>query len=470
MKIIIVGAGFTGTQLAKRLIDEKNDIILIDRDEDIVRHVSNRLDCMVMQADGNSLATLQEAGIAEADALVAVTGTDELNMITCSLVNSLYPSVLKIARVRNYDYYLNSAKDDNSSKHLYGIDFMIHPDVEAAEAISAAIEHGAVTEVVDLENTDYELVLLNIEKHSPFNEQTVQSIRHLTDIPFLVAYIENNGVSAMPSGATVIHENDRVGLLTAKSNVTALLTVCGTTIREFRKIAILGAGKIGTSVAEKLVVREKTNILSRFLDIRKKITRKIVMIDPDDQLTKEAAERFPSVNVFRADIADEGIIEEENLSSYNLIIAASHNHEKNMISSAYLKSLGAERTVCLVASSSYATIARNIGIDVAVPIRDTIIDSIISHLRGKSVSSIHTISDSGLELEEIQISEKASVINKTLKEISEPGLFLILLYCPKDSDKYVIPDGNTKLEIGDKIILIVNTKDDKRIMGKFGIQ
>ena len=96
MKIIIVGAGFTGTQLAKRLIDEKNDIILIDRDEDIVRHVSNRLDCMVMQADGNSLATLQEAGIAEADALVAVTGTDELNMITCSLVNSLYPSVLKI--------------------------------------------------------------------------------------------------------------------------------------------------------------------------------------------------------------------------------------------------------------------------------------------------------------------------------------------------------------------------------------
>lgn len=274
----------------------------------------------------------------------------------------------------------------------------------------------------------------------------------------------------MPSGATVIHENDRVGLLTAKSNVTALLTVCGTTIREFRKIAILGAGKIGTGVAEKLVVREKSNILSRFLDIRKKMTRKIVMIDPDDQLTKEAAERFPEISVFRADIADEGIIEEENLSSYNLIIAASHNHEKNMISSAYLKSLGAERTVCLVASSSYATIARNIGIDVAVPIRDTIIDSIISHLRGKGVSSIHTLSDSGLELEEIQISEKASIIDKTLKEIAEPGLFLILLYCSKDSDKYVIPDGNTKLEIGDKIILIVNTKDDKRIMGKFGIQ
>lgn len=470
MKIIIVGAGFTGTQLAKRLIDEKNDIILIDRNEDLVRHVSNRLDCMVMQADGNSLSTLQEAGIAEADALVAVTGTDELNMITCSLVNSLYPSVLKIARVRNYDYYINSAKDDNSSKHLYGIDFMIHPDVEAAEAITAAIEHGAVTEVVDLENTDYELIQLYVEKDSPLREQTIQSIRQLTTIPFLVAYVEKNGVSSMPSGATIIHENDRIGILTAKSNVTALLTICGTRIQEFRKIAILGAGKIGTGVAEKLVVHEKSNFLSRFLDIKKKISRKIIMIDSDDKLTKEAAERFPEINVFRADIADESIIDEENLSSYDLIIAASHNHEKNMISSAYLKSLGAERTVCLVTSSSYATIARNIGIDVAIPIRDTIIDSIISHLRGKGVSSIHTISDSGLELEEIQISEKASITDKPLKEIAEPGLFLILLYCQKDSEKYVIPDGNTKLEQGDKIILIINTKDDNRVMGKFGIQ
>ena len=143
MKIVIVGAGFTGTQLAKRLINGKNDVVLIDNDETTVRHASNRLDCNVIQADGNNLDTLEEAGIENADALVCVTSNDEVNMITCSLVDSVYPNVLKIARVRNYAYYMNTStatqkhatKLSNENRHLYGIDFMVHPDVEAAEAI-----------------------------------------------------------------------------------------------------------------------------------------------------------------------------------------------------------------------------------------------------------------------------------------------------------------------------------------------
>ncbi|MBR7064152.1 MAG: NAD-binding protein, partial [Treponema sp.] len=155
MKIVIVGAGFTGAQLAKNLINEKNTVSLIDNNEDTVRHVSNRLDCTVMFADGNNLQTLEEAGIAKADALVCVTDNDEVNMITCSLVDAVYPDVLKIARVRNYAYYVNTAEakqthaDSFSGKQrpLYGIDFMIHPDVEAAEAIVNAVENGAIGDV-----------------------------------------------------------------------------------------------------------------------------------------------------------------------------------------------------------------------------------------------------------------------------------------------------------------------------------
>jgi len=174
MKIIIIGAGFTGTQLARRLISEKNDVTLIESNEETVRHALNRLDCMVVQAEGNNLATLQDAGIAKADALVAVTESDELNMITCSLVDSVYPNIIKIARVRNDDYYANSAgKDDDTKKDstrpLYGIDFMVHPDIEAAEAIVGAVEHGAVTDVVDFENCDFELVSLYIEEKNARN-------------------------------------------------------------------------------------------------------------------------------------------------------------------------------------------------------------------------------------------------------------------------------------------------------------
>ena len=174
MKIVIVGAGFTGTQLAKRLINGKNDVVLIDNDETTVRHASNRLDCNVIQADGNNLDTLEEAGIETADALVCVTSNDEVNMITCSLVDSVYPNILKIARVRNYAYYANTSaatqkhasKLAGENRHLYGIDYMIHPDVEAAEAIVAAVEHGAITDSLQFDNSSYELIRVTVEKGS----------------------------------------------------------------------------------------------------------------------------------------------------------------------------------------------------------------------------------------------------------------------------------------------------------------
>ncbi|MBQ4434217.1 MAG: NAD-binding protein [Bacteroidales bacterium] len=139
MKIIIIGAGFTGTQLAKLLVNGKNDVVLIENNEELARHVSSRIDCEVITANGNNLSVLEDAGIATADALICVTSSDEVNMITCSLVDSVYPDVLKIARVRNYSYYSETA--DASKKHaetikekhrpLYGIDFIVHPDIVA---------------------------------------------------------------------------------------------------------------------------------------------------------------------------------------------------------------------------------------------------------------------------------------------------------------------------------------------------
>ena len=120
MKIVIVGAGFTGVQLAKLLINEKNQVALIDNNEDTIRHASNQLDCTVVCADGNNLETLESVGIHKADALVCVTSSDEVNMITCSLVDAVYPDLLKIARVRNYAYYVNTASAEKKHSDTFG--------------------------------------------------------------------------------------------------------------------------------------------------------------------------------------------------------------------------------------------------------------------------------------------------------------------------------------------------------------
>ncbi len=476
MKIVIIGAGFTGVQLAKRLINGKNDVVLIDNDEEIVRHASNRLDCDVIQADGNNLTTLEDAGLAKADALVCVTSSDEVNMITCSLVDSVYPNLLKIARVRNYAYYVNTA--DAAQKHagefgknhrpLYGIDYMIHPDVEAADAIVNAVEHGALTDSIPF-GDNYELVRIPVEAGSPVDGQILQNIRTLTQKPILIAYIESAGETSLPSGSTVIKAEDCLGILARKEDIPDFLRLCGSKIKKLNKIALIGAGRIGTIVAERLI-RKKQSLFGRILGIQKKISQDFVIIDNDDAQAKQASERFPDVKVFRADATDETFLQEEGIDKFDLVICTTHNHEMNIVMAAFIESLGVNNSICLVSSSAFVEIAHKLEIEVAVPLRDTVVDSIMSHLRGSSVTGIHTVTDGTLEILEITVSEKSQVIGKTLKDIAENGKFLILMVQKQGESNYIIPNGNTELSLGDNLVLITTSEDNQHILEKFGAE
>lgn len=476
MKIVIIGAGFTGVQLARRLINGKNDVVLIDNDEEIVRHASNRLDCDVICADGNSLETLENAGIAKADALVCVTSNDEVNMITCSLVDSVYPDLLKIARVRNYAYYTKN--EDATRRHsenftvnhrpLYGIDYMVHPDVEAAEAVVHAIEHGAVTDSIQFDNAPYELLRITVEKDSKFDGVALQNIRKFTDKRFLVAYLESGGNTSLPSGSTILRAGDCVGILMERANLSEFLGLCGAETKDVRKIALVGAGRIGTIVAEKLIHTERRNIFTKMLSFRKKVARDFIIVDSDETLAKAAAERFPNAKVFRADLTDEAFLKEEGLNKVDLVICATHNYEMNIVLAAYLESLGVQNSISIVSSSAFGDIARKIGIEVAVPIRDAVIDSIMSHLHGKSVTGIHTVNDGTLEIAEITITENSAVTGKMLKDISEPGKFLILMGMKKNTESYTIFGGMTVLDAGDKIVLITTSADNQHVLEKFG--
>lgn len=475
MKIVIIGAGFTGTQLAKRLINGKNDVVLIDNDEETIRHASNRLDCTVLNADGNNLATLESVGIDKADALVCVTSSDEVNMITCSLVDAVYPKLLKIARVRNYAYYVNTADAEQkhsetfSSNHrpLYGIDFMIHPDVEAAQAIVNAVEHGAITDAVPFGESGFELTRVTIERGSALEGQMLQNVRKLIDKPVLIAYVESGGITSLPSGGTILKAEDSLGLLMKKSDLQEFLKLCGSKMHEMKKIALLGAGRIGTIVAEKLIHRKKS-FFSKIFGWQAKLTNEFAIIDSDEALTKAAAEQFQGAKVLRADITDESFVKEEGLQNYDLIICATQNYELNMVLAAYMESLGIKNSICLVSTSAFADIARKIGVEVAVPIRDSVVDSIMSHLRGQSVTGIHTVNDGALEIVEIVIPNDSSVVGKSLKEIAESGKFLILVIQKAGTSQYVIPTGNTTIETGDKIVIITTAIDNQHVLDKFG--
>lgn len=475
MKIVIVGAGFTGIQLAKLLINEKNQVAIIDNDEKTIRHASNQLDCTVVCADGNNLETLESVGIAKADALVCVSSSDEVNMITCSLVDNVYPNVLKIARVRNYAYYINTAKatkkhsNDFSGKHrpLYGIDCMIHPDVEAADAIVQAVENGAIGSVVTFENSALEIARITIEEDSIFNGISLKEIRSKTEIKFLIAYIEQKGETSLPSGNTIINSGDTVGILAEKSDISKILELCGNSQKQLKKVCLIGAGRIGTIVADKLIP-SNLNGISKFLSsFSSKHSQDFVIIENDEVLAKAAAERFPDARVLCADASDENFLREEGITSSDLVICTTHNHELNMVLSAYLESLGVRQSISLVSSSSFVTVADKLGVDVAIPLRDSVVDSIMSHLRGKSVKEIHTITNGKLEVVECEISSNSKIKDKTLKEISNPGTFLVLMIKKIGQNEYSIVDGNTQVRQNDRIVLISEAENSKKVLSYF---
>jgi trk system potassium uptake protein TrkA len=477
VKIVIVGAGFTGVQLAKLLVNEKNTVALIDNDEENVRHVSNQLDCTVLFADGNNLKTLEEAGIAKADALVCVTSSDEINMITCSLVDAVYPDIIKIARVRNYAYYLNSTSavknhaESFSGKHrpLYGIDYMIHPDVEAADAIVQAVQNGAVSNVLAFDDCDYELTRMTVEPGSALAGQKLQNVRSLTDRHFLIAYVEQDNRTSLPSGNTTLENGCSIGMLVSKNDTGKLLELCGSKQKELKKIALIGAGRIGSIVAEKIIHPEKKSFIWRLFSGRTlKRAQDFVIIDSDETLAKAASEKFPDARIFRADATDEAFLREEGITSFDLAICATHNHEMNMVLAAYLESLGVGQTVSLVTSSAFASIARKLGVDVPVPLRDAVIDSIMSHLRGNSVKEIHTVTTGDLEIMECVLPGDSKAINKTLKDIADPGIFLVLLVKKFDSSAYEIPVGNTVLNSGDHVVFITQAEKNGEVVKFFG--
>ena len=473
MRIVIIGAGFTGIQLAKLLVNEKNQVALIDNDEDVIRHASNQLDCTVLCADGNSLDTLEDVGIAKADALVCVTSSDEVNMITCSLVDAVYPEITKIARVRNYAYYVNTASAQKKhstnfggkKRPLYGIDYMIHPDVEAAEAIVQAVKNGAIGSVVSFNDSEHVIARIVVAKGSQLDGITLKDIRSKVEVPFLIAYIENDGKTSLPFGDTLISAGTTIGALVSKSDLTQLTQICGATQNALNKIALIGAGRIGTIVTERLLKSNKNSILPKFLSsLATKKTQEFTIIDKDEEIAKTAAEKFPEAKVMNADASDEVFLKEEGITSYDLAICCTHNHEMNMILAAYLESLGVKQTVSLVASSAFAQISEKLGIDVSVPLRDTVVDSIMSHLRGKSVKEIHTVTNGQLEIVECEVTLNSKANGKYLKEIADPGKFLVLMNKLSGTSEYKISNGNTKLSVGDNVVLITVAEESKKIL------
>ncbi|MBO7721193.1 MAG: NAD-binding protein [Kiritimatiellae bacterium] len=476
MKIFVIGAGFTGTQLARELIAERNEVVLIDNDPENVRHAGDQLDCTVLEADGNNLETLERAGIARADACVTTTGDDEVNMITCSLVDAVYPEIKKIARVRNYAYYTaaDTARRRVKTAHpdarpLYGIDTMLNPDVEASTAIASAMEHGAVGDVIELDG-GYGIATLSVGEGSPLAGLSLRRLATLEGWNFLVAFVESNGELALPVGDTVLNQGDRIGVVTPLSGVSTVVSFTKSQKGELNRVVLFGADRVGSLLLARRARKRSSNWLKQLGVPSVSRDAEFLVVDRDAARCREIVEKHPDVRTFCGDVTDENLLNEEDLFGCDLLVAASGNHELNLVTAAYMKSRGVGKAIALTANSSYGEIARKLGVDVAVPMRGTVVDAVMGHLRGRHVQSVHSVCNRRFEIIEGDVAPKSDAAGRKLSELMEKcgGEALVLLHRARGGGVCEVPRGGTVLRPGERVVVIVRGRDAKAAGRFFG--
>jgi trk system potassium uptake protein TrkA len=483
MRIIIAGAGLTGVQLARRLVDEKHDVSIIESNEERARHVSNRLDCMVRHDEGNSISALEEAGIAKADALVCVTDSDEVNIIICGLA-ARYPHVLKIARVRNDEYVRGNFQNQlGKETNALGIDMFVHPDVEAARSVLDAIEHGAIGDVLTFAGTSYEFGSIDIGAGSLFDGVALADFRKVLAGESLVTLLERSGECILPKGSTTLGAGDRIYLLAKEAVLDEGFRLAGRIEKPIKKIGIVGGGRLGTLIASgllrgdsresgderrlqpkksggKLVSFLKTLVPKRF--------KNVVIIEEDYGLCRELAAHFPEALILNEDISDESFIAEEQIDSLDLIVTATERQELNIITAVYLKSRGVHRAIAMVSGGSYVAIARQLGVDVVIPRKSVVVDSILARLIGGGVKGLHRLGDSSVGILDIEIGAASQAEGKALKDFRLPEDALVMLVHRAAQEEGFIPRGDYVYTAGDRLLLIARNGTEMEIKKIFG--
>jgi trk system potassium uptake protein TrkA len=433
MKVVIVGAGEVGLQIAAQLTGEGKDVVIIERDPDIARRAGAAMDSMVIAGDATSLETLKNAGLSRANVFLAVTSIDEVNLISCFIVSSNFEVPVKIARVRNENYTKSEVFSDGKADIAY----IINTEEEAAGEILDIVEQGAASSIKIFERVNIQFRDYYVEAESYFSGKAVKDIRLGLKEEFIIAGIVREGELSIPDGEFIVDVGDTIYIAADKRTFRRLSKIIGYKTDDLQKIAILGGTAIGVDVAEALVAKG----------------RNVMLIDKDYEHCKTLSEHLPEVLVINGEISDGHLAKEENLAAFDAIICATKNEELNILSGAYGKSLGIKRAVAVVENTSYMPIAANIGIDSIVNPRFCALNSILKFIRKGSVSDVQFIFDGQAEAIEVNVDNNSKLINIELKDLKLPENCRIIAI--KRWRKNIIPKGDTIIYPNDLVLFFV---------------
>ena len=440
MKIIILGAGQVGGSLAENLASEKNDITLIDTDTARLRELQDRIDVKTVVGVGSYPQVLRDAGADDADMLVAVTNSDETNMVACQIAYTLFRTPTKISRIRSNAYLKQT---ELFSADAFPIDVLISPEQVVTNYISRLLEYPGSLQVLDFADGRVQLVAVKAYYGGPLVGQTVATLKdHLPNVESRVAAVFRRNKAIEPRGNTVIEADDEVFFVAAKGHIKKVMSELRRTEDSYKRVIIAGGGNIGYRLARTL---EK--------DYRIKV------IEHGEERAHYLSEHLSSSVVLLGSATDKSLLEEENIENTDVFCALTNDDEVNIMSSLLAKRLGARKVMTLINKAAYVDLVQGGMIDVALSPQQATIGSLLTHVRRGDVVNVHSLRRGAAEaIEAIAHGNNTSsrVVGRRVQEVQlPPGTTIGAIV---RDDEVLMPRSDVIVQSGDHVILFVMDK------------
>ena len=440
MKIIILGAGQVGGTLAEHLSGEANDITVVDTDGERLRDLGDRLDIRTVQGKASFPTVLRQAGADDADMLVAVTNSDETNMVACQVAYTLFHTPTRIARVRESAYLTKGELFDNEA---IPVDVLISPEQVVTNYIKRLIEFPGALQVIDFYGGKAQLVAIKAYHGGPLVGQQLKTLRqHMPTVDTRVAAIFRRNSPIIPQGDTVIEADDEVFFIAARSHIRAVMSELQRLEDSYQKIVIAGGGQIGERLAEAIESRYQVKIIER------NITR-----------CRYLAESLDNTVVLHGSASDKDLLMEENISEADIFVALTNDDEANIMSSLLAKKLGARKVMALINNPAYVDLVQGGQIDIAISPQLATIGTLLTHVRRGDIESVHSLRRGAAEAIEAVAhgdAKSSKVVGRMIQDIKlPPGTTIGALV---RDDEVLIAHHNTVIKSGDHVILFLVDK------------
>lgn len=448
MKIIILGAGQVGGTLAEHLASEANDITVVDTDGERLRDLGDRLDIRTVQGRGSLPTVLRQAGADDADMLVAVTNSDETNMVACQVAHTLFHTPTKIARVREASYLTRAGLFDNDA---IPVDVLISPEQVVTNYIKRLIEHPGALQVIDFAEGKAQLVAVKAYYGGPLVGQQLRQLReHMPNVDTRVAAIFRRDRPILPQGDTVIEADDEVFFIAAKVNIRAVMSEMRRLDESYKRIVIAGGGQIGERLAEAIESRYQVKI-----------------IEMNPARCRHLSDTLDSTVVLQGSASDRDLLLEENIADADLFLALTNDDEANIMSSLLAKRLGAKKVMTIINNPAYVDLIQGGDIDIAISPQLATIGTLLAHVRRGDIVSVHSLRRGAAEaIEAIAHGDAKSskVIGKAIENILlPPGTTIGAII---RDEEVLIAHDDTVIEAGDHVILFLVDKKHIRDVEK----